>query len=141
MRAKYIDKLKKLLPPPAKPPLNEANWQVAEEILGLQIPADFKEFVQTYGNAIWCDSFKPVYPGNTRRECEEYKAHLLELLKLGAMACGNFTSCTSRIVPRNASPTSSPAMQRCGRTGSRFQLSHPRQPKRRYRTNSRNSCA
>ena len=81
MSLQYLEKLKSLMPPPDHPPLNEANWPVAEEVLGLRLPHDFREIVHIYGNAIWCDSFRPVYPGTTLEECQEYRDHLLELLK------------------------------------------------------------
>src|SRR5262245_44742831 len=69
------------MPPPAAPPQNDIDWEVAEDVLGLKLPDDFKGFVRAYGNSIWCDTFRPVYPENSRKGCEEYRTYLLELLE------------------------------------------------------------
>ena len=40
------------------------DWSRPEirSLFELAFPEDYKQFIHTYGNVIWCDLFRPVYP-------------------------------------------------------------------------------
>ena len=62
MAASHVEKLKGLVPPLVPPPENAIDWEMAEQEYGLPFPEDFKRFVSVYGNVMWCDVFRPIYP-------------------------------------------------------------------------------
>jgi len=81
MSLRHLDKLKKLMPPLDPPPENSVDWAMAEQVFGLSFPNDFKQFVYTYGNVIWCDLFRTIYPEtDTREACLKSREYTLELL-------------------------------------------------------------
>ncbi|MCA9046191.1 MAG: hypothetical protein KDA69_17820 [Planctomycetaceae bacterium] len=83
MSLHHLAKLKKLMPPLDPPPENLVDWALAEEVFSLQFPTDFKQLVATYGNVIWCDLFRPIYPEtDTLARCEASKNDVLETMSL-----------------------------------------------------------
>jgi len=81
MASQHLERLKTFMPPLNPPPENEVNWKMAEEVFGLSFPLDFKQFVFTYGNVIWCDLFRAIYPETSSREaCEKSREDLIETL-------------------------------------------------------------
>lgn len=46
----------KVLPKPKKPIGLERSWKDVEQELGLQLPTDYKQFVDLYGSGLICDS-------------------------------------------------------------------------------------
>ena len=75
-----LAELVKVAPPPKEPkdvPADfDAAWQAAEERLKLKFPADYKEFIQTYGSGAFSYEryriyiFNPLAPSYQKR-CEE----------------------------------------------------------------------
>lgn len=47
-------RLLELLPPPANPHSFKRTWQTVESELGLSLPADYKQFIDTYGPDASC---------------------------------------------------------------------------------------
>lgn len=45
-----LESLCQMIPPPREPVGVSGDWEIAEDQLGLQLPADFKKFVSTYGS-------------------------------------------------------------------------------------------
>jgi hypothetical protein len=83
MSSIYIEKLKKAMPPLDPPPDNVVDWAMVRDVYGLDFPNDFKDFITTYGNVIWCDLFRAIYPETgTRQECEASRTDVLETLSL-----------------------------------------------------------
>ena len=81
MSLQHLARLKKLMPPLDSPPESVVEWSLAETGFGITFPEDYKEFVRTYGNVIWCDLFRPIYPAtSTQQACEESKAYCLKVL-------------------------------------------------------------
>lgn len=77
----HLERLKELMPPLEPAPDSVVDWNVARDVFGLSFPADFTEFVATYGNVIWCDLFRPIYPiTKTLSDCQKSKDHVLEIL-------------------------------------------------------------
>lgn len=81
MEKNFTPKIIRHMPPPSSPPETNVDWQAAQEVMGIDYPDDFKDFVHTYGSLVWCDTFRTVYPGVDRQACEEYRAHIAELLE------------------------------------------------------------
>lgn len=78
-----LEELKTLMPPLEPPPENEVDWTMAEAVFGIRFPTDFKQFVLTYGNVIWCDLFRAIYPEtDTREKCEKSRDDVLETLSI-----------------------------------------------------------
>lgn len=81
MTVKHVNRLKQLMPPLEPPPDNQVDWEVAEDVFGRSFPIDFKEFVRAYGNVIWCDLFRAIYPGSeTRDACQKSRDYVENLL-------------------------------------------------------------
>ena len=77
----HVEKLRKLVPPLEPPPENDVDWKIAEQIFGIDFPEDFKHFVKVYGNVMWCDMFRPIYPKTESIEsCEQSKQYVLRTL-------------------------------------------------------------
>jgi hypothetical protein len=83
MSSQHLEKLKQLMPPVNPPPENNVDWAMAEDVFGLRYPQDFKDFIHSYGNVIWCDLFRPIYPEtSTRKQCEASRGEALETLSI-----------------------------------------------------------
>jgi len=79
--ASQLDRLVKLMPPLSPRPGNVVDWKLAEDVFGVTFPTDYKQFIDLYGNVIWCDAFRPFYPNtSSRAECENSKQHYLDVL-------------------------------------------------------------
>lgn len=72
-----LEQLQKLAPPPdfvsAATP---EQWQELEHSLGLQIPMDFKQFVDTYGNGRFADFLTVYDPWYMRKHPHSDKSYL-----------------------------------------------------------------
>ncbi len=55
-----IDALVALVPPPAVPVDAEADWPSVEAVLGVSLPADYKELITRYGSGEFCDLVHPL---------------------------------------------------------------------------------
>lgn len=67
--------------PLSPPPDNTVDWALAEEVYRLSFPNDFKQFIGVYGNIIWCDLFRAIYPETQSRDmCEKSKEYVHEIL-------------------------------------------------------------
>jgi hypothetical protein len=81
MSISHVERLKMLVPPLDPPPENVVDWAMAEQEYGLTFPEDFKRFVGIYGNVIWCDLFRPIYPKTQSLEtCRKSKEYTLKIL-------------------------------------------------------------
>ncbi len=81
MSLSHVQKLTQLVPPLDPPPENVVDWKMAEDVFGISYPNDFRQLIHCYGNVMWCDLFRPVYPKTqTRAGCQESKEYVLELL-------------------------------------------------------------
>lgn len=47
-----IDSLLRIMPPPKKPVEALGSWDNIEELLGVKLPSDYKEFIEAYGSGI-----------------------------------------------------------------------------------------
>ena len=54
--------LLKLLPAPLKPTHADGDWGGVESELGLQLPSDYKQVIQTYGYGEFCDDLSLINP-------------------------------------------------------------------------------
>ncbi|MGP3988684.1 SMI1/KNR4 family protein [Streptomyces sp. 3N207] len=57
-----LEKLTSLVPPPAHPVGADADWTQTEAVLGLSLPADFKQVVRLYGAGQFCDELSTCPP-------------------------------------------------------------------------------
>lgn len=81
MSLQHLEELKVLMPPLVPPPENKVDWSVAEEVFGIRFPNDFKQFILTYGNVIWCDLFRAIYPETDSREkCDASRSEVLDTI-------------------------------------------------------------
>lgn len=48
-----LDGLRELVPPPARPQLGDQTWEWLFTRLGSRLPADYVEFMETYGGGAW----------------------------------------------------------------------------------------
>ncbi len=53
-----------LLPPPATPHATVVDWDAVENNLRLQLPDDYKRFIETYGNCTICHTLAVLHPEN-----------------------------------------------------------------------------
>lgn len=76
-----LEKLTKLMPPPADAPRRTVNWDAVEQSLGVVDPPDFKEFIGVYGGAVWCDRVNPNYcTGESAKEIDKHRRYLDEIV-------------------------------------------------------------
>jgi hypothetical protein len=76
-----LDRLVKLMPPLSPRPGGDVDWGLAEDVFNITFPADYKQFINTYGNVIWCDVFRPFFPNTTtRKDCEESRQQYIDVL-------------------------------------------------------------
>lgn len=61
-----LDELTRLVPPPAAPVDARGDWQCVEADLGLALPADFKQLIETYGLGQFVDFITPLTPFEPR---------------------------------------------------------------------------
>lgn len=62
---KYVTLLTTVIPPPGQPKGNKPQWNLAENELDVRYPESFKDLIEVYGNGIWFDDAKLIYPGKT----------------------------------------------------------------------------
>ena len=62
-----IFSIKSKLPPPEKPNENQGDWKAAENELGTALPADYKDFINTYGSGKILDFLIVLNPFSTRK--------------------------------------------------------------------------
>jgi len=75
-----LEKLTKLMPPPANAPRRDVEWGRVEESLGVKYPPDFKEFVSVYNGCTWCDHVTPIYcTGKSIEEIDAFREDLAEI--------------------------------------------------------------
>ena len=55
------------VPPPAKPNNASGDWKQVEESLGMVLPDDYKEFINSYGSGTLCSLFSIPSPFNIIR--------------------------------------------------------------------------
>ena len=68
-----LNRLTKLVPPPADPPFRAVDWVRLEAGLGVTYPTSFKEFVGVYGGCVWFDRLGPFYsPAKTRADVTRF---------------------------------------------------------------------
>jgi len=83
MSQQYLEELKVLMPPLEPPPDNNVDWEMAEQVCRIRFPEDFKQFISIYGNVIWCDLFRAIYPEtDTWEKCEKSREEVLETLAI-----------------------------------------------------------
>jgi hypothetical protein len=81
MAMNHLERLKRLMPPIDPPPESDVNWPMAEEIFGTRFPTDFKNLIATYGNVIWCDLFRFIYPETSDEPaCRRSREDVIETL-------------------------------------------------------------
>ncbi|MFF4601156.1 SMI1/KNR4 family protein [Streptomyces sp. NPDC001339] len=56
-----LDQLMHIIPPPSEP--RERDWSSAEQVLGVQLPVDYKELIHVYGGSNWDDYLYVLEPG------------------------------------------------------------------------------
>jgi hypothetical protein len=77
----HVEKLRKLAPPLEAAPENVVDWAMAEKVYDLVFPEDFKKFIGVYGNVMWWDLFRPIYPRTESLDaCRESKESVVRLL-------------------------------------------------------------
>jgi hypothetical protein len=61
-----VEELRRLVPPPETPNGADGDWGACERDLGLRLPADYKEFISTYGSGTLCRLFEIPSPFSAR---------------------------------------------------------------------------
>lgn len=75
---KTIDDLVALVPPPTHPIDASGDWKQAEDALGLELPADFKALIGSYGLGQFVDFITPLTPFGSRDLLLQSAQRLLE---------------------------------------------------------------
>ncbi|WP_019853326.1 SMI1/KNR4 family protein [Actinopolyspora mortivallis] len=73
--SRYVERLKSLVALP-EVSLPEVNWAEVERFLGVTLPSDYKEFMETYGPGAFDDEIILVDPRSASED-----SHLLDLWK------------------------------------------------------------
>ncbi|WP_460698423.1 SMI1/KNR4 family protein [Nocardia thraciensis] len=76
-----MEQLRQLVPPPAPAP--DTDWNSVERTIGLRLPADYKEFIDTYGGSRWENYLYVLAPGcpNDSYDLFEWKDWQAEALE------------------------------------------------------------
>ncbi|MFD5633279.1 SMI1/KNR4 family protein [Streptomyces sp. NPDC127077] len=64
-----LDALVRLCPPPADPPPT-VDWTQAERDLGVGLPADYKQLVETYGDGVFDETIWLLVPDSAHDDCD-----------------------------------------------------------------------
>ncbi|MEU7428303.1 SMI1/KNR4 family protein [Streptomyces sp. NPDC040750] len=75
---KTIDDLAALVPPPTHPIDASGDWKQIEDALGLELPADFKALIGSYGLGQFVDFITPLTPFGSRNLLLQSAQQLLE---------------------------------------------------------------
>ncbi|MET9515788.1 SMI1/KNR4 family protein [Streptomyces sp. NPDC002994] len=97
-----LARLKQLVPPPSQP--RQKNWGSAEQTLGVELPSDYKELIQTYGGSNWDDYLyvlEPDCPNDNYDliEWEDQQTEALEGLWEFEEKPTGLTAAGTRIIP------------------------------------------
>lgn len=65
----HLDELTCLISPPIDPVEAHGDWDQVESNLGLRLPADYKDLVQSYGTGTFVDFITPLRPFGTSGHC------------------------------------------------------------------------
>ncbi|WP_435975124.1 SMI1/KNR4 family protein [Streptomyces sp. Qhu_M48] len=76
-----LARLSVIVPAPSEP--RQKNWDEVERMIGLELPADYKEFIHVYGGSNWDDYLYVLEPGcpNENYDFLEWAEHQPEDLQ------------------------------------------------------------
>ncbi|WP_020471393.1 SMI1/KNR4 family protein [Zavarzinella formosa] len=75
-----LKELLRMMPPPEEIPCRNIDWGSVEEVIGIQYPQSFKDFIAAYGALQWFDWLQPLVPFENKspKQFREFLSHVFD---------------------------------------------------------------